>query len=95
MSDPELRGYDGFGAPIYDYQEDDMPTDLPPGFTGTGKPAPNPIDPEHEPVHEERATFLEIVGRWIFGSALASMGILMSVSFLWGAVWLLVNFPHG
>lgn len=36
--DPTPLGYDGYGAPIYPNQEDTMPTDLPPGFTGTGKP---------------------------------------------------------
>ena len=42
----EPVAYDGFGAPIYQHQEAPMPTELPPGFKGTGKRStPNPEIP--------------------------------------------------
>lgn len=78
INDPELRGYDGFGAPIYAHQEDDMPTNLPDDFKGIGKPA-DPIDPLHgstNPADEKPPrwfyyfmTIVTILGLWTLAHA--------------------------
>jgi len=97
-SDIEPEGYDGFGAPIYPNQEDIMPTNLPAGFRGTGKP--NEVDEPAEswvdvgPKDDDKVpTAMMVVVALVFGLPALAVVYSVTAALFWLGTWFLTNMP--